>query len=258
MSERTTRIKKAIPVIAVIALVLIAVLAVYAIMVGPSKQPYRSALSQYQNVYNANVAFTNAGAGINAGGASNEEFMKNITMLRSALKNLQTENTALGQTPVLTTGEGKELYMTFNATFERYATYNESVISSIEALRPVLFACSGKMTSITQDAAGAKALRDCAGEMQAVQSIPDKDYEQLAQAFIQSYTGAAEAIERAAATSDEAAQTQATQARDAFVEDLNDATTTLSKNLQAGRAKVVITNAAMALDSFLKKKSSIF
>lgn len=257
-SERTARIKKVIPIVAIIALVLIGILAMYAIMVSPSKQPYREALSQYQNVYNANVAFTNAGSGINAGAASNEVFSNNITVLRSALKNLETENTALGQKPVLTSGEGKGLYATFNTTFDRYVTYNEAVISSIEALRPVLFACSGKMTSITQDAAGANALRECALEMQAVKEIPDKDYEQLAQAFIKSYNGAAEAIERATATSDQAAQTQATQARDAFVEDLNDATKTLGSNLQASREKVDITAPAMALDSYLKQKSSIF
>lgn len=258
VSERTTRIKKIIPIAAVIALLLIGTLAVYALAVRPSKQPYRDALSQYQNVYNANVAFTNAGSGINASSATDEQFTNNMTLLRSAMKNLEIENTALGQKSSLNSGRGKELYETFNTKFKQYITYNEAVISSIEALRPVLYACSDTMTSITQDAAGAAALRACAQNMEAVKNIPNKDYEQLARAFVESYNGAAQSIEQGASLEGEADTNQTNRERNAFIEDLNKATQTLARNLQASREKVDITESAMALDDYLKKQSSIF
>lgn len=258
MSERTIRIKKAIPIVAVIALLLIGALAVYALIVGPSKQPYRDALSQYQNVYNANVAFTNAGSRIDASSATDEQFTKNITLLRGAMKNLEAENTALGQKPALNSDKAKELYEMFNAKFKQYIGYNEAVISSIEALRPVLYACSDTMTRITQDAAGAAALRACAQNMEAVKNIPDKDYEQLARAFVESYNGAAQSIEQGAGLDDQTNSNQVNRDRNKFIENLNKATQTLAKNLQASREKVDITKSAMALDDYLKKQSRIF
>ncbi len=255
-------IKKILPVIVGVGLLLIGALAIYAILVGPSKQPYREALTQYRNVYDANVAFTNAGAAINASGASNEQFTKNITTLRSALKGITTENEALGKKAVLTSGEGQHYYKAFTEKLAAYTAYNTTVIDAIEVLRPVLYECSGTMNSVTQDAAGASALRNCAAEMQK-RTIPDPDYAQLARSFIESYNGAATAIEKRVALSDptgadKAAATMFENERDEFVRDLTTASTNLAKNLQKSREKVDITNSAMALDNYLKAKSSVF
>jgi hypothetical protein len=258
-----TRLKKILPIVIAIAALLLGALAIYAILVGPSKQPYRDALTQYQNVYNANVAFTNTGSAINASSASDDQFAKNIETLRASLASLETENEALAETEVLKTGEGKALYDTFNAKLTDYVAYNGKVITSIEVLRPVLYVCTEAMNSISQDAASARALRDCAADMEAIQDIPDEDYKKMTTSFIASYKGAANAIEQTIALNDPEGADQAAASRledelNGHVEDLSAASQTLTRDLQASRQEVDITESAIALDDYLKAKSSIF
>lgn len=244
-------------------LLLLSSVAIYAILVGPSKQPYRDALAQYRNVYNANVTFTNAGSALNATSASEEQFSDNIETVETAMNSLKVETEALGKMEVLSTGEGRELYDTFNVKMTDYLAYNEKVIASIETLRPVLLACSQQMNAISENEASAAALRTCAADMEKVENVPDSDYKQLIASFKESYSAAAETIAKMAAldapdTDDKAAYDTLAQERDAIIEDLNEASAELSQDLQQSRQTVDITEAAMALDTYLSKKSSIF
>jgi hypothetical protein len=257
------RLKKLLPIVAVILALLLGAIAIYAILVGPSKQPYRDALTQYRNVYNANVAFTGSGSALNATGASDEEFTRNIETLRSAMASIRIESDALGTEAVLKEGEGQALYDAFEVKLTSYLDYNQSVIDSLEIVRPVLFECNQAMTSISQDAANAAALRDCADELEALQDIPDADYRQLVDEFAEAYSDAAEATSAIAELKDPDGDDKAALARledeqSTAIDELNDASTSLAANLRDSRSRVDITESAMALDDYLTKKSSLF
>lgn len=259
----SSRLKKILPVFAAILALLLGAVAIYAILVGPSKEPYRDALTQYRNFYNANVAFTNSGAGLNAGAATDEAFAKNVETVRSAMKSVEVENEALGKYDVLQTGEGRELYDSFNSKLADYIEYNDGVITSIEVLRPTLFVCSQQMNSVSQDADGAASLRKCAEDLEDAKTVPNEPYQKMAERFSHAYATAADATEQIAKLDDpEKADKKKyaeliSQQEDAIA-DLTAASTTFSRDLQQSRAKVDITDAAMKLDNYLTARSSIF
>lgn len=257
------RLKKILPIVVAVAALLLGALAIYAILVGPSKQPYRDALTQYRNVYTANVQFTNSGAAINASGASDEQFAVNIKTVQDAATSLQTENEALASMDVLKEGEGKELYEAFDAKLQDYLAYNESVLASIEKIRPVVYVCTMQMNSISEDAASATALRNCAKDLAALKDVPDADYKKLVESFSKTYVKAAEIVEKSVALSDpdgadKSAKTKLSGQLEAEIANLSTASATLATDLQKNRAEVDITETAMALDAYLSRKSSIF
>lgn len=257
------KLKKIVPGVIVGALLLLGALAIYAILVGPSKEPYRSALAQYRNVYNANVAFSNSGAALNANAATDEQFEANIEKVKAALSSLKTENTALAKQEVLTSGEGKELYDSFNEKFKHYTAYNSNIINSIGSIRPVIYSCTQKMAAIDENTKGADEIRDCQVKLREMKDVPDADYRQMVDSFEAIYGEIAANIEQAAAPkepegTDAARHKALMNEREALLKELNAVSTTLSKNLQTQRAKVDITEAAIKLDKYLSAKSNIF
>ena len=68
-----SRTKQILFIASVGAIVIAAMVMIYAILVTPSRQPYRDALAQYQNVYNANLAVMTRGTSLNASTATNEQ-----------------------------------------------------------------------------------------------------------------------------------------------------------------------------------------
>lgn len=258
-----SRLKKFLPIAGVALVLIISAIVIYAFAVGPSKEPYKKALSQYKNVYNANVAFTQIGASMNAGSASDEQFANNIAATENALEALQTEADVLGKEPVLSDGEGRDLYNSFHKQLDAYATYNTNVIASIEKIRPVIYKCSQNASSVTESVASAEAIRECATSLEGIQDVPNADYKQMVLTYKTNYASLATNIAAAAAlkakegsdaSQDESVNTERTQ----ILDNLNAANTTLSRNLQTHRAEVDITNSAKALDDWLSEKARIF
>lgn len=254
--------KKIIPIAVITIAVIVAVVAVYAILVGPSKEPYRQASTQYRNVYSANIALTNAGNSINATAASDQEFSENIKRVEQRIESLKIENDALATQAVLKDGEGKELYDAFNAKLDQYIAYNNDILSSIEAVRPVLFDCT--RTSVTLSETGVAKFRSCAARMGELTDIADTDYRTLAGAYAKIFTNAAETVQKITALQDpngldSAKKTSLTEELNGYlVTDATAASNTLRDGLREQRNAVDITNQAIALDDYLNKKASIF
>ena len=68
------RTKSVLVSISIIGTIIIGALLIYGILITPSKQPYRDALAQYENVSRANAMLTQAGTSLNASGATDQEF----------------------------------------------------------------------------------------------------------------------------------------------------------------------------------------
>lgn len=257
------QMKKAVPYIGAVLVVLLAVFTVYAVAVTPAKQPYRDALAQYKNVYNANVAFSQTGAALGTTTATDEQFTKNIEAARTALDTLTSETKSLAGQEVLTKDEGKALYDAFNTKLQAYANYNADILETIKSVRPVIYECNQTAVNLTESEASAQAVQTCATKLKAVEGVPDADYKQMVISFRIAYGKLATNISAAAKLKDrdgkdKAAYTTYTDEREQILADLNTASTTLSKNLQLHRAEVDITETAQALDDYLSKKSSIF
>jgi hypothetical protein len=240
------RTKRTILVVLSIGLGLVGAFFIYAMLIYPTKQPYRDAHAQYLNVKNANIALTESGANINGAGATDQQFTQNIATVKKALQALVNENTALAKEAVLQSGEGKETYKAFDKKLQGYVAYNESVIASIEALRPALRLCPDGTTSEEGMAIATNEARACAEALRTL-TLPDRDYSAMAASYSDIYRQLAETID--AGHANEA---------DALVSELSSVITAFRKNLQAHQAEVDITPQAITLDEYLSKKSRLF
>ncbi len=244
----SNKTKKTIAIVAVVLIVVVAVLLVYAAVVYPSKQPYRNALAQYDNVGRANATLTAAGSSLNASNATDQEFEKNVKNAQNALTALRKENEALGKEAVLKDGEGKRLYDAFNEKLQPYMDYNETVLTSMLKVRPVLHNCNQDMANLTEDQASIDAVRSCATQLRALENVGDPDYKQLVQSFSTTYDDLAAALERKAPAAE----------RTQILGDLSAESTTFTKNTQQHRRALLATDSSQNLKDFLSQKANVF
>ncbi len=262
-SGLSSRTKNMLVIVAIIGAIIIGALLIYSILVAPARQPYREALTQYQNVGRANAALNTAGANLNAGTATDEAFQKSVETARAMIASLETENSALGKKEVLTNGEGKELYDAFNAKLQLYIDYNDNLLTSMLAVRPVLHDCNQSMANSTESGASVKAIRACATELGKLKNIPDTDYKAMTASFHDTYTELATIIEKMAALKDpkgkDTSKHQAlTSQRDEVVKSLSTISTTFSQNVQKHRIAIITIDESGKLEEYLNDKSRVF
>lgn len=253
------RTKKVLVVTGAIVAALLLAFMVFAILVTPLRQPYRDALAQYNNVIHAGALLGAAGSSLNASGATDEQFNKNIDTARNFVNSLKTENQALGKEAVLTTGEGKVLYDAYNAKLQAFITYNTNVLAAMQKVRPVLVLCSQSMTNVSEDAKAAAAVRTCSDKLNALGGIPDADYTQLVVSFQTEYAKLATILEQLATTdpADTAVVQDLTQQRTDTLTAINTASTTFSENVQSTRKTILTTDTQQKLEDYLKSHSSV-
>ncbi len=248
----------------VFALLLGAVL-IYSVLVTPERQPYRDALAQYRQVYDANVAFTNAAIALNGAVSTEEQVAANKQAIETTKKTLQTQTDALGTQPVLTKAEGKDLYDAFASKLKEYIAYNEGVLEARQKVRPVLTGtdCTQALASEDSYADKVTAVKSCADKFKALENINDPDYQTLVDSYTKKIAQLVGIFESIAALKDTAGADSArldelvTQHDDILAE-IEKVNTTFATNLQSNKAKVDITASAQALDQYLTRKSSVF
>lgn len=245
---------------------LLGALLIYSVLVTPEKQPYRDALSQYKNVYNANVTFTNAGAALNGTASPTDAQLKeNETTIDAAKVRLQTANDDLGKATVLQDGEGKELYETFSKKLKEYIAHNENILSARQTVRPVLASdeCSQAMTTTEEYSTKVVVMRGCTASLAQLKDIADKDYKALVDAYVENYTKLTNTFEKIAGLADpkgadKVRHQELVDQHAAILKDVEEVNKTFASNLQKHKAEVDITESAMALDTYLSDKSNIF
>lgn len=241
-------------------LLIIGGLLIYGILVTPQRQPYRDALAQYEN---ANRALSATSVSVNASTASDEDFNKGIEAVEAALNSLQIEVDALGEEEVLTTGEGKELFDAYNERITLYIAYNNDVVESMKVLRPILLECSELMDGIESDSAGATAMQTCADEMDKAETVPDADYQVLAEAFGENYQQLADTFKEKQAIID-AGQKDSDRYRElvaeqsTILEDFNNDGTNFATDVKNTRETLLATDSARLLLEYLKDESRVF
>ena len=257
------RTKSVLVSISIIGTIIIGALLIYGILITPSKQPYRDALAQYENVSRANAMLTQAGTSLNASGATDEEFEKNVNTAKDALKSLRVEQEALGKETVLNEGEGKVVFDAFDEKFQAYLEYNENLLDTMPKVRPVLFDCNNIMVDITEDAESAAAVRTCAANLKKLSDIKDTDYKVLVAELQVDYAQLATTLEAMAAVKDpegaDASQYQTLSSqRDQDITELANTGADFSRSVQQHRKEILTTDTADNLEKYLNAKSRIF
>ncbi len=235
---------------------------IYAILVTPARQPYRDALAQYKNVYNANIAVMTTGSSLNASSATDEQFTQSTERVRKALSALKTENEALGKKDVLKDGEGKEKYDILTEKVNAYVDYNNDMLTAMQKVRPVIYECSRSMTNVTEDAASVNAMRACADNLEKLEDVPNRDYQSLVVTSQKLYAEFAVNLEQRAALADpdgvdKVQYDTLSEEQTQILEALNAASSTFSRDLQKSKQTYDITESAMALDKYLNKKARV-
>ncbi len=254
--RETLKTKKTLVIIAAAGLAIIGALLVYGIMVTPARQPYRDALTQYENTNNA---LARTSVSVNSSTASDEEFAKNIEAVQATLVSLEKENEALAKEEVLQDGEGKALYGVYNEDINAYVAYNRDVLASMAKVRPVLYKCTAESAE-TVTAEDAKEMQDCADAMNAAKDVPDADYKAYAEAVAANYAARAALFTQMAAATDRQSDaygdlvTQYSQT----IEEFSESSTEFSKNVQQTRKQILKTSSAHDLKEYLEAKSRIF
>lgn len=257
------RAKNILVIVGSLGAIIIGALLIYGMLVTPARQPYRDALGQYENVARANGALTAAGASLNANNATDEEFEKNVKKAQTALASVKTENESLGKQSVLMSGDGRDLYDTFNKKLQSYMAYNDRVLTSMLKVRPVLYECNQKMTGLTESVESVATLRDCAQKFGAVKAVADSDYGFLAASFDQGYTRLASVLEqitmlRDPKGADKAHYDMLVSQRTEAVSNLSDISSDFTDSVKEHRNAVAVTDASDKLEEYLEMKSRIF
>ncbi len=262
LSSKTKQIL--VGIAGVLALFLSALL-IYSVLVTPERQPYRDALTQYQQVYEANVAFTNAATALNGTLGSEEQVKANSEAIEKAKSVLQAQTEALGQQPVLAEGEGRELYEAFAKKVEEYIAYSEKTLESRQLVRPVLTS-----TDCTQALASEEAYIDkvgtvkaCAEKFAALEEVSDADYRTLVESYTEKTAMLVTIFESIAElkepTSDDSARhEELVNDHNDVLAEIEEVNKTFASDVQRNKAKVDITATAQALDEYLTRESSVF
>lgn len=164
---------------AVAGVVLLAVIAifVYIAMTSVSKQDYANAAKQYNEVSSANTALnrTVRTLGTSTSSGTDEEFAEDAKKVEEAIATLKTENEKLGNEKASKVGEGGELYKNFDTKLTAYAGYADELVVSIKTIRTSFKSCN-EVSKVTEEAARAKALRECADQLNTEANIPNAEF----------------------------------------------------------------------------------
>lgn len=244
---------------------LLGALLIYSVLVTPERQPYRDALSQYKQVYSANIAFMNAATALNGTTGTEEQSKSATEATEKAIEALETSSEALGKQAVLTDGEGNKLYDAFNTKLSEYISYNRSVLESRQKVRPVLTSddCSTALASTSDYASKVQPMKSCTSKMKALDDVSDADYKALVDSYNKEFIKLTAVYEQIAALADpagadKARQNELVEQHEAILNDITKANTAFASNLQKSKAAVDITATAQELDTYLTDKSSVF
>lgn len=259
------RAKQILIGIAGVGALLLGALLIYSVLVTPERQPYRDALSQYKQVYSANVAFMNAATALNGTTGTEEQSKSATEATEKAIEALVTSKNDLGKQDVLADGEGKELYEAFSKKLDEYVSYNRTVLESRQKVRPVLTSedCSAALSSTSDYASKVQPMKSCADKMKTLEDVKDDDYKALVDSYNKEFIRLIAVYEQIAALADpsgadKARQNELVEQHEAILNDITKANEAFASNLQKSKAAVDITATAQALDEYLTDKSSVF
>lgn len=172
--------KKMLIIIAAVGgVVLLAAIAaaVYISMTSVSKEDYRAAALQYNEVSRASSDLTYSVSSLSYATDADEdaEFNEAMTEVEEALTTLRAEDDELSKLKAVRFGEGADYYKEFETKLDAYTAYADELIASVKNLRPALKICAS-ISDADDNAGRVAALKECASALGSVESIPNEEF----------------------------------------------------------------------------------
>lgn len=170
--------------------ILLAVVAVilYLTLMTVSKKDYRDAALQFNTVSTSNSSLTREIKQLSSvsSGDSESAFSDSVKTAKDSLASMKEKSEKLGSLKAVRSGEGKELYKTFNDKLVAYLAYGDEVIVSIEKIRPALVTC-GDISSATDKDAQIAAIKKCSADLGTVGTVPNAEFQTFITALNDGY-----------------------------------------------------------------------
>ncbi len=146
-----------------------------------SKQDYRDAAVQFNDVSRASSALTASATTLGrsaSGSTTDATFQESLKTSKDAIAKIETENDELSKLKAVRVGDGADLYKTFNGKVDAYVAYGKGLITSVENIRPAMVVCD-KVSDANDAAARVSALKACSTALGDVKELPNSSFKKF-------------------------------------------------------------------------------
>lgn len=240
-------------------LAIIAVI-IFLSMTTVSKQDYADAAKQYNEVSAANTALTRNASSLSSSNTSlsESEFDEEMKAAEEAIATLRTENEELGKLKAVRVGEGKELYDAFNEKLKAYLENGESLVKSVNTIRPALMKCDEAGSASDNDARVA-AIKACSAAFNEVGDVANPEFKAYVEVLKTAYAEFAVTLEKIVAIENPfgAQYEEYKVLRDEMYDtqdDIREATRTFTDALEKRDDELSVKDSAKALADYLNEQ----
>lgn len=264
-APKNSKNKKIALIVGIVAgVVILAVLAVtiFMALTAVSKDDYRAAAKQFNEVSRANSKLNTAASGLGGfaagGGSAQAKYEEALTNARESVDGLKTSNEELGKLKAVRVGEGADHYKAFDEKVDAYVQYATDLVASVEGIRPAMLACS-EVPSAANNDARLVAIKACAADLGEVKDLPNADFTKFVSELKKGYDSYATIFEQMnALTSPSGAQRAQYMTLRTSLYEAQDGITAASKEfsaaLNASDDKHSVKDTAKVLADFLNEQ----
>lgn len=175
----------------------------YLLLTHISKDDYRAAARQYNEVTRSNSALMSdvSRLGYSTSSATDARFDEAVSSAEEAIADIKTENDELGELKAVRFGEGAKLYDTFDDKLEAYLAYATEIVTSVKNVRPALATCSD-VNDATDETSRVTALKECADSLGEAKDIPNPEFKTFIASLKTAYGDYATTYEKLTAITD--------------------------------------------------------
>lgn len=165
-----------------------------------SKEDYRNATLQYNEVSRASSSLTREVTSLSSGlsRSSDTEFSAATKDVEDGIAKIRDEQKKLSGEKAVTVGEGKELFTTFDKKVGDYTAYADELLASVKILRPAMATCE-KMRSETENAGRLASLKACSKALNETKDLPNAEFKTFVTVLQDSYSKYAVSYEKSIA-----------------------------------------------------------
>lgn len=165
-----------------------------------TKEDYRDAAKQFNNVQIAGTAFYSDVSSLSYSLRDEDDttFNDDLKAAQESIDKVRAENETLSKLKAVRVGDGAKLYKTFNDKLDQYLTNGGELIESVKQLRPAMLTCA-KISDATDANARVTALKTCSTALGQVGDLPNEQFKTYAAALKDNYAAYATTYEKIAA-----------------------------------------------------------
>lgn len=173
----------------------------FVVLTTVSKQDYRDAAVQFNDVSRASSSLTLSASTLGrsaSGSTTDATFQESLKTSEEAIATVKTENEELSKLKAVRVGEGAELYKAFNDKLKAYLAYGDGLVASVENIRPAMVICD-EVGDASDATARVAALKACSSALGDVKELPNEDFKKFVDTMKTAYADYATTYEKISA-----------------------------------------------------------